>query len=231
MKREPVLDTDDVLTKTESVCVNGEPYFQIKEGWLGDTGFWITLVKNKFMFKDITIKDEIEDPDYESANEESSDSSGEDFTPPSAKYTKIKKEKKDKSGQSKSKPKDVQLKSYICTVGVCSKRFYVKRRFEGHLRQHQGLKPAPCTYCTKEFSKWIALDQHIDAEHSNRTPDIKCDFPNCEKTFTTLEYKKRHIKAVHRPRQKRRKEVACTCHECGKSFLSLQSLKVSCPRS
>jgi hypothetical protein len=192
------------------------------------------ILKNSLVKTHITLlflDGKVEAIKDEEPDDESSESSDEDF-PSSADVTdskemKIKKEKKRDKSKAKSTSGDKQ-KCFTCTVGDCSKRFYVQRRYEGHVRQHQGLKPAACTYCSKQFSKWISLDQHVDAEHSNREPDIKCDYPDCLKTFTTMIYKKRHVKSAHMFRPKPSTELAYICHECGKSFVALSRLKVSC---
>jgi DNA-directed RNA polymerase subunit RPC12/RpoP len=62
-------------------------------------------------------------------------------------------------------------------------------------------------------------------EHSNKPADIKCDYPDCEKMFTTRIYKARHIRSTHTHRQKTPTEAAFICHECGKAFVAFSRLR------
>jgi hypothetical protein len=77
-------------------------------------------------------------------------------------------------------PEETEAKE-IFACDKCDKKFFVRRRyvvqnnfcsfpfkkkispnsFDGHMRQHDGLKVAPCQLCDKEFSKWSYHDQHV----------------------------------------------------------------------
>jgi hypothetical protein len=124
----------------------------------------LTYIYNENPFlSEVAIKDElhevIEQPDSPAPYSDDLDEEEADAGQlPKIKKIKIKRKKEP------SKPKaTVKHECFPCTFGDCMKKFYVKRRYEGHMRQHNGLKAAVCTFCGKQFAKWISHDQHVDA--------------------------------------------------------------------
>jgi predicted nucleic acid binding AN1-type Zn finger protein len=95
------------------------------------------------------------------------------------------------------------------------------------MREHEGLKPALCEICGKEFTKWSYHDEHVKSEHQNAPLDVKCDFENCDRAFISVRLMKRHRRAVHTHKQKPPSGNAFVCHECGKAFSESARLKVN----
>ncbi|XP_055622601.1 gastrula zinc finger protein XlCGF57.1-like [Toxorhynchites rutilus septentrionalis] len=116
----------------------------------------------------------------------------------------------------------IKEKPYGCNL--CDKKFRDEIRLQGHLRVHQGLKPALCTYCGKDFSKYNHLKVHITQKHSNAKMRFPCDFSGCEMVYATkqgmINHKKRHDPNFVPPEPKR-----SVCDQCGKTFSTKGSLK------
>lgn len=114
---------------------------------------------------------------------------------------------------------------FPCTL--CKRKFFVERRLEGHLRQHEGKKPAVCNICGKEFSKWGGLDAHILNAHSNIGKPFICEEPECGRTYTMKQSLVSHVRKVHLKIVDKSATSVYICESCGKSFASSGTLKVS----
>ncbi|ETN60361.1 gastrula zinc finger protein XLCGF26.1 [Anopheles darlingi] len=112
---------------------------------------------------------------------------------------------------------------FACTK--CEKKFKTQTRLNGHLREHQGLKPAVCEICGKEFIKWFNLKMHIRHKHTDeQQPKIPCDFPGCELTYTTVANMRKHRKS-HDPNYLAPQPQQYICEQCGKSYTTAGALK------
>ncbi|XP_055640061.1 gastrula zinc finger protein XlCGF26.1-like [Toxorhynchites rutilus septentrionalis] len=124
---------------------------------------------------------------------------------------------------SKHQPKS-KITVYSCNL--CDKKFHTEIRYQGHLRVHQGLKPALCTYCGKDFMEYRNLKLHIAQKHSSEKVKYPCDFAGCGLAFTTkrgmVVHKRRHDPNYVLQKTKQR----CVCDQCGKSFFDSATLKV-----
>ncbi|XP_037025417.1 zinc finger protein 260-like [Bradysia coprophila] len=108
----------------------------------------------------------------------------------------------------------------------CGKKFFKLHRLEGHLRQHQGLKPCVCGICGKAFSKWSGLSLHMSGWHNDK-PDQKqfsCDAENCDKAYNMKQSLSLHKKNRHSD-TKTVQEIKCVCEVCGKPFKTSNALK------
>uniref|UniRef100_A0A182FKB6 Uncharacterized protein n=1 Tax=Anopheles albimanus TaxID=7167 RepID=A0A182FKB6_ANOAL len=112
---------------------------------------------------------------------------------------------------------------FACTK--CEKKFKTQTRLDGHLREHQGLKPAVCEICGKEFIKWFNLKMHIRQKHTDeKQPKVQCDFPGCELTYTTVANMRKHRKS-HDPNYMAPQPQQYICEQCGKSYTTAGALK------
>ncbi|XP_050091261.1 gastrula zinc finger protein XlCGF28.1-like [Anopheles aquasalis] len=107
----------------------------------------------------------------------------------------------------------------------CEKKFKTQTRLDGHLREHQGLKPAVCDICGKEFIKWFNLKMHIRHKHTDeQQPKVQCDFPGCQLTYTTVANMRKHRKS-HDPNYMAPQPQQYICEQCGKSYTTAGALK------
>lgn len=113
---------------------------------------------------------------------------------------------------------------FPCTL--CKRKFFVERRLEGHLRQHEGKKPAVCTLCDKEFAKWGGLDAHMINAHSNIGKPFICEEKECGRTYTMKQSLVSHVRKVHLKIVDKSSASVYICESCGKSFASAGTLKV-----
>uniref|UniRef100_A0AAG5D0M2 C2H2-type domain-containing protein n=1 Tax=Anopheles atroparvus TaxID=41427 RepID=A0AAG5D0M2_ANOAO len=108
---------------------------------------------------------------------------------------------------------------------LCARKFRNPVRFEGHVRTHQGLKPALCKLCGKEFITYRNLKRHMRNKHTD-APRIlfRCDFEGCESSFATKQgmmlHRKKHDPGYTLPDPK-----AFVCEACGKTFSTSGALK------
>ncbi|XP_052873093.1 gastrula zinc finger protein XlCGF57.1-like [Anopheles cruzii] len=114
---------------------------------------------------------------------------------------------------------------FLFVCHVCHTKFKTETRLNGHLRAHQGLKPAVCTICGKEFIKWFNLKMHIRNKHMNEQQQrFPCDFPACSLTYTTMANMRKHRK-THDPNHVNRGTLKYICEQCGKSYTTFGALK------
>ncbi|XP_050079648.1 zinc finger protein draculin [Anopheles maculipalpis] len=108
---------------------------------------------------------------------------------------------------------------------LCDRKFRSQDRLEGHIREHQGLKPALCQICGKSFTDWKNLKRHKDEKHLQRNQGVfRCDYEGCTSSFSSSKvlnaHKKRHdpnyVKPVPKP---------CICETCGITYSSKGALK------
>lgn len=146
-----------------------------------------------------------------------SESESEDERPIASRRRKYKKRQ-----MVKVKTDDDKDVVYPCTE--CNKKFRSEARFQGHLRMHEGLKPALCTICGKSFAKYNSLKLHINQKHSENKIKYPCDYPGCELVYSTKQtmqqHKKKHDPNYVVPEQKR-----SVCDQCGKTFSTTGALK------
>ncbi|XP_058055191.1 gastrula zinc finger protein XlCGF57.1-like [Anopheles bellator] len=115
---------------------------------------------------------------------------------------------------------------FLFVCHVCHTKFKTQTRLNGHLRVHQGLKPAVCTICGKEFIKWFNLKMHIRNKHMNEQQQrFPCDFPGCNLTYTTVANMRKHRKTHDPNNHVNRGTLKYICEQCGKSYTTFGALK------
>ena len=83
------------------------------------------------------------------------------------------------------------------------------------------LKPYPCTYCEKSFSRPLSLKQHLGLHSADNL--IQCS--ECDMSFAWRTTLKKHILAVHRNSSgKTAKNYICSC--CQRPFLTVTDLNI-----
>ncbi|XP_053668267.1 zinc finger protein 501 [Anopheles marshallii] len=128
--------------------------------------------------------------------------------------------KNEDSEEKRSPTKRIELKCH-----VCDQRFRSQNRLDGHIRVHQGLKPALCKICGKDFSDWRNLKRHNAEKHLMLDRgNFRCDYEGCNLSFTTGKGFKNH-KKKHDPNYVRPVPKKCICEMCGKTFSSQGALK------
>ncbi|XP_058834118.1 zinc finger protein 501-like [Topomyia yanbarensis] len=138
------------------------------------------------------------------------------------KLSKPKAKRRKKKSKKQTEVCDIKEQLIDCTL--CKKKFRTEARLAGHMRTHQGLKPALCTYCGKDFQKYISLKFHIQQKHSEKQLKYPCDYPGCEQVYSTKQgmtnHKKRHDPNFIMPEPKH-----SVCDQCGKTFSTSGALK------
>uniref|UniRef100_A0A182QA19 C2H2-type domain-containing protein n=1 Tax=Anopheles farauti TaxID=69004 RepID=A0A182QA19_9DIPT len=123
------------------------------------------------------------------------------------------------------KPTQAGIKTKLLSCQLCEQKFRSQIRYDGHLREHQGLKPALCSICGKEFAEWNRLKQHMANKHP--APDqeaFSCDYEGCSYSYKTKKGLTAHRK-THSPNFTRPVPKKCVCEMCGKTFSSSGTLK------
>ncbi|XP_041783029.1 zinc finger protein 501-like [Anopheles merus] len=165
----------------------------------------------------VVVKEEPDAHEYDEERPQDT-ASEEEFVPPEPK----RRGRKKLVTKEKSAPvtRRVELACHLC-----DDKFRTQNRLDGHLRMHQGLKPALCKECGKEFAGWRSLRRHMKEKHLKL--DIgyfPCDYEGCTYSYTTrkvlLQHKKKHEPGWVKPVPKK-----CVCETCGKTFSSNGSLK------
>uniref|UniRef100_A0A182MA92 C2H2-type domain-containing protein n=1 Tax=Anopheles culicifacies TaxID=139723 RepID=A0A182MA92_9DIPT len=134
-----------------------------------------------------------------------------DETVPSINDTKV---------EQHSSPKRSEFKCHLC-----DRKFRFQTRLDGHLREHQGLKPAVCKVCGKDFSDWKNLRRHVKEKHlQHNQGNFPCDYEGCSFTYTTSKGLKAH-KKKHDPKYVKPVPKKCICETCGNTFSSKGALK------
>lgn len=159
---------------------------------------------------DITESDNANDDDDDSVK---SEHLSEDEKP---------KKKRKKKVARKPKEERTQMEKIHCDQ--CDKFFYNKPRYEAHMREHQGLKPATCEICNKGFAKFTYLKMHMTLVHAENKQRHECDVEGCDHTFASPWGLVSHKKAKHlgTPVPKRQH----VCEYCGKVFKNGSVLSV-----
>ncbi|XP_021707646.1 gastrula zinc finger protein XlCGF57.1 [Aedes aegypti] len=164
--------------------------------------------------------------DAESADEQDDDEDeddDDDNVEQKAKATKSKGPKSStKSASKEKKSKDSKYSKIHCDQ--CPKFFYNEERYQAHMRVHQGLKPATCEQCNREFAKFTYLKVHMEMMHSEDKQKILCDFPDCGRSFATLAGMVSHKNVKHLGKVVPKQEHVC--EYCGKVFGSFSMLKL-----
>lgn len=153
----------------------------------------------------------------DSSSNSSSESESEDERPIASR----RKKKQKQSAKSKTAD-DSKEQIYPCTE--CNKKFRSETRFQGHMRMHEGLKPALCTTCGKSFAKYNSLKLHINQKHSENKVKYPCDFPGCEHVYSTKQTMQQHRKK-HDPNYVTPEQKRSVCDQCGKTFSTTGALK------
>ena len=65
------------------------------------------------------------------------------------------------------------------------------------MQKHEGSRPHKCSHCDMTFIQKYALDTHTKIQHSDKVPEMKCPFENCDHTVHKKEYLRVHIARNH----------------------------------
>ncbi|XP_055533780.1 zinc finger and BTB domain-containing protein 17-like [Wyeomyia smithii] len=177
----------------------------------------VSLPADDFEDDVIETVEEEQDPQFSSPSE--NDGSNSEHSD-AVKSTKRKKKIKTK----KSTKNPARNKEPLIECKLCDKKFRSETRFQGHMRTHQGLKPALCTYCNKDFQKYISLKFHIRQKHSDEQIKFPCDFPGCELVYSSKQSMTKHRKR-HDPNFVMPEPKHSVCDQCGKTFSTTGALK------
>ncbi|KAL9692141.1 hypothetical protein quinque_000153 [Culex quinquefasciatus] len=105
------------------------------------------------------------------------------------------------------------VRCYVCEAVVA------RRRFDGHMNRHKGLKPYSCAHCGERFPCRQNLIHHTARNHADGEA-MPC--PDCDQVFTN-----RIAFMDHRARKHAERNGAdLVCHLCGKSFKWKMALSV-----
>uniref|UniRef100_A0A182YKL6 C2H2-type domain-containing protein n=1 Tax=Anopheles stephensi TaxID=30069 RepID=A0A182YKL6_ANOST len=108
---------------------------------------------------------------------------------------------------------------------LCDRKFRSQVRLEGHVREHQGLKPALCKICGKDFTEWKNLKRHKDEKHPQcNQGTFRCDYEGCTLTYSTSKGLYAH-KRKHDPAYVKPVPLPCICETCGVTYSSKGALK------
>lgn len=144
-----------------------------------------------------------------------------------SKHSKSTDEEQEQLSKSKSVTTRGLQKSLPCPIENCNRKFYLEHKLHGHIRQHNGQKPALCTYCGKEYMRFSVLNAHIDTVHRKKLGEHVCQYEGCGKAYTFKHILNSHIKMVHtKELTKKKKKKIHICELCGKSVTSSHALKV-----
>ncbi|XP_055381763.1 zinc finger protein weckle [Condylostylus longicornis] len=135
-----------------------------------------------------------------------SSGSEDNYTPPARK----RKEVKNKSGSTPiNAPKEAQCP--YCNEILPSQSALIK-----HKKTHSN-QPLNCEMCGKSFKLLAAYQAHVE-KHKTDGDSLKCD--KCEKTFTKLVERKRHMIEVHNE-----KPETFPCEKCKRVFALKKTLE------
>uniref|UniRef100_A0A8D8ACB4 Zinc finger protein 497 n=1 Tax=Culex pipiens TaxID=7175 RepID=A0A8D8ACB4_CULPI len=130
------------------------------------------------------------------------------------------------------------VRCYVCEAVV------PRRRFDGHMNRHKGLKPYPCAHCEERFPCRQNLIHHTARKHADGEA-MPC--PDCDQVFTNriafmdhrarkhaerkyvcqvcgLKCRRPHLLKSHMRIHSQRRDLVC--HLCGKSFKWKMALSV-----
>eukprot|EP01067_Filipodium_phascolosomae_P000320 Filipodium_phascolosomae@DN1257_c0_g1_i2.p1 len=112
------------------------------------------------------------------------------------------------------------MKNFRCNFEGCDKFFKKPAHLERHHLSHTHEKPFICDDCGKTFSRKEHLSRHTKSHDTIREKVFWCSHPNCDKSFFTVQHKRRH-ELTHT------KHISCDI--CGEMFnkKSLRKHKVS----
>uniref|UniRef100_A0A182WFX4 C2H2-type domain-containing protein n=1 Tax=Anopheles minimus TaxID=112268 RepID=A0A182WFX4_9DIPT len=127
--------------------------------------------------------------------------------------------------QSESEEKQTPTKREDLKCHLCDRKFRFQNRLDGHLREHQGLKPAVCKICGKDFVNWKNLKRHNQEKHLQLNQgNFPCDFEGCGLSYSTNKGLRAH-KKKHDPKYVKPIPKKCICETCGNTFSSKGALK------
>lgn len=130
------------------------------------------------------------------------------------------------------------VRCYVCEAVVA------RRRFDGHMNRHKGLKPYTCAHCGERFPCRQNLIHHTARNHADGEA-MPC--PDCDQVFTNriafmdhrarkhaerkyvcqvcgLKCRRPHLLKSHMRIHSQRRDLVC--HLCGKSFKWKMALSV-----
>ena len=88
---------------------------------------------------------------------------------------------------------------YKFKCSICSKGFYEKAHFQGHLNSHGNLHPNWCPKCGKQFLYSQDIGKHLD-KCGVSEKNFECEIGSCKGTkfFTTQQLLVNHQKGYHK---------------------------------
>lgn len=95
---------------------------------------------------------------------------------------------------------------FKCDVGVCNKRFWLKKSFQAHMvmKHESGEKIFPCSKCDKKFCLELNLRNHLDQHDLEGVKPFICDV--CDARFLTQYRLTTHVEYKHKQFR---------CDQCG----------------
>ncbi|KXJ80203.1 hypothetical protein RP20_CCG026192 [Aedes albopictus] len=178
-------------------------------------------VKMEMLDNPIESADESESSGNDNDDVDDDDDDDDDFDEQEVQPKKTR-GRKPRSQSKEKKPKDSKNNKIHCDQ--CEKFFYNAERHQAHMRVHQGLKPATCEICNREFAKFTYLKVHMGMMHSEDKQKVMCDVPECGRSFATLAGMVAHKNVKHLGKVVPKQEHVC--EYCGKVFASTSMLKL-----
>lgn len=111
-------------------------------------------------------------------------------------------------------------KPFKCIYPGCEKSYQNPKALKVHQKFHDTVKPFKCEECNAGYHVKANLLAHVRTSHTGEK--FKCNFPDCEKAFSTLSYFKQHqLQHIHGNNIPR--PFTCTFPGCGKTFIDKSS--------
>ena len=113
------------------------------------------------------------------------------------------------------------LKPFKCSFQDCVRAYQNPKGLKIHRQLHENLKPFKCEECQLNFHVKANLLAHIRVHTGEK---FKCDFPSCEKAFSSAAYLKQHAR-IHVHGAEISRPFKCTSVGCDKSFIDKSNLR------
>lgn len=107
------------------------------------------------------------------------------------------------------------MKPFKCLHPGCERSYQNPKALKVHRKSHEAVKPYKCEECQAGFHVKANLLSHIRSNHTGEK--FKCNFPNCEKSFSTVSYFKQH-QLLHIHGNNIPRPLVCSFQGCGKTF-------------
>lgn len=106
------------------------------------------------------------------------------------------------------------MKPFKCNHPDCGRSYQNPKALKVHKKLHLIERPFKCDECLATFHIKARLQSHIRIHTGEK---FKCDYVDCEKTFSTTSYLKQH-QLVHMHGSNMSRPFVCLFAGCGKTF-------------